>query len=224
MFTLSPDTHLCLISETAIFLDVPGNRYVRLTRQQTEWLSRLLAELPPPGTEVSRFAERLVARGLLLSRQDGADAVRPTCRSLPVSSVYDLNSLQTASGGARLRFVQALLTGWMIGRRKTLLSAVSAARQWKARAAVHGEPQSDEILASVNRFHALQPYFFTAHEACLFRSLVLARYLTLMGVRPDWVFAVRLAPFEAHCWIEHDGVLLNERTDKAREYRAILAV
>lgn len=62
------------------------------------------------------------------------------------------------------------------------------------------------------------------HDACRFRSLVLMNYLTRSGIAPDWVFGVRLCPFSAHCWVEYNGVILNEDSDTVAEFRPIMSV
>jgi hypothetical protein len=51
--------------------------------------------------------------------------------------------------------------------------------------------------------------FLPVDDRCLLQSLVLARLMTVRGLDYDLVFSVgRDATFEAHCWVETDGVPL----------------
>jgi hypothetical protein len=45
-----------------------------------------------------------------------------------------------------------------------------------------------------------------------------------MGVSANWEFGVRPLPFSAHCWIEHDGMVLNDHLGHVSEYRKIMSV
>ncbi|WP_353440713.1 lasso peptide biosynthesis B2 protein [Sphingomonas faeni] len=53
---------------------------------------------------------------------------------------------------------------------------------------------------------------------CLPAATIAARFLQRRGIHVDIVFGVRSHPFEAHCWIEHDGVVLDDRLDKVLAY------
>ena len=61
----------------------------------------------------------------------------------------------------------------------------------------------------------------TRHDQCLVRSLALARYLACRDIAVDLVFAVRLHPFQAHCWIERGEWLVNDRADTIRHFTPI---
>jgi len=64
---------------------------------------------------------------------------------------------------------------------------------------------------------------------CLLRSLVLGWYLARLGVPFDLRLGVPAgkggaSAFEAHAWVEHAGVVLNDRQDIATEYRPFRAL
>lgn len=56
---------------------------------------------------------------------------------------------------------------------------------------------------------------------CLIQSIMLSHFLRLQGIPTELVFGVRTHPFEAHCWIEWDGHVLNDSIDHAGWYSAI---
>jgi len=56
---------------------------------------------------------------------------------------------------------------------------------------------------------------------CLPASLIAARFLKALGHDVEIVFGVRSHPFAAHCWIERNGVVLNDDLDRVRSYAPI---
>lgn len=59
---------------------------------------------------------------------------------------------------------------------------------------------------------------------CLWDSLALAFFLLRRKVQCEWVFAVQMQPFGAHCWIESGDVLLNDALEYARQFIPIIRV
>lgn len=58
---------------------------------------------------------------------------------------------------------------------------------------------------------------------CLPHSLCLRDFLGLHGIGADIVFGVRTHPFEAHCWVERDGHVLNDTADHVAWFTPIYA-
>lgn len=59
---------------------------------------------------------------------------------------------------------------------------------------------------------------------CFYRSFFLLAFLRRRGFDAAWVFGVRTWPFEAHCWLQVDDVVLDDRLDHVRTFTPILAV
>jgi hypothetical protein len=59
------------------------------------------------------------------------------------------------------------------------------------------------------------------HGNCLSRSLTLWWLLLRQGIESDLRIGVTLTPghFEAHAWIEHRSMVINDRPDVGRRYR-----
>lgn len=113
---------------------------------------------------------------------------------------------------------------WLLQKTRSFAQCLQTARKWKAKPLSVDPPDPAQTVRLCTTFLRLCPFFFTQRDACRFRSLCLVRYLTLSGINPNWVFGVRLDPFGAHCWVEHNGQILNEAPDTVREYRRILCV
>lgn len=56
---------------------------------------------------------------------------------------------------------------------------------------------------------------------CLVQSAMLRNVLTRHAVPHDWVFGVQTHPFEAHCWIEACGAVLNDSVEHISWYTVI---
>ncbi|MDV3455853.1 lasso peptide biosynthesis B2 protein [Sphingomonas sp. HF-S4] len=80
-----------------------------------------------------------------------------------------------------------------------------------------------EIAALARLARAAQP-FLPGTARCLGSSLFLLGVLHRRGLSARWVFGVRTYPFEAHCWVEHDGMILNDSLEHARSFTPIAAV
>ncbi len=58
---------------------------------------------------------------------------------------------------------------------------------------------------------------------CVPSSMLLLCYLRRHGIHAQWVFGVQTFPFEAHCWVEYDGVVLNDTLEHVCWYTPIAA-
>jgi hypothetical protein len=52
----------------------------------------------------------------------------------------------------------------------------------------------------------------------------LREWLDKAGLRPALVFAVRLDPFAAHCWLQHDELVLNDAVDRVGAFTPVLVL
>lgn len=78
-----------------------------------------------------------------------------------------------------------------------------------------------ETLRRASAFAALLPWA-PWPGACLQRAYLLRLFLRRGGCDADWVFGVRTWPFRAHCWLEAEGVVLNDDPALIRAYSPIL--
>ncbi len=57
---------------------------------------------------------------------------------------------------------------------------------------------------------------------CLFRTFFLLHFLMRFGHEADWVFGVKLFPFEAHCWLAQGPAPVGDRAAIVSRYMPIL--
>jgi hypothetical protein len=59
---------------------------------------------------------------------------------------------------------------------------------------------------------------------CLTDSITLLHWLARNGERATLVFGVKLDPFAAHCWVQTDGILLNDHAEHVERFTPVRAV
>ena len=88
----------------------------------------------------------------------------------------------------------------------------------------HLTPSAESELRRLTHvFRKLRP-LFPMDFLCLFDSMSLMEFLAQYGFYPDMIFAVKLDPWSAHCWLQYGTLALNQDFDEARAYRPIMAV
>lgn len=224
-YALSPHATYCEVSGALVFLDARNDRYLMLDRRQAALFHRLRGEAD--SESVSALAKRLVSSGILIQRREQTGTLDPFRWATPNSTISDLETAGFSDAflsTGTFRMAQAFAVCLAFKRTTHISSILSAARSWKMNAASKSATIGVSIDAVVYRFNTLSPLFYSSYDACLFRSILLLRYLTLHGVLADLVFGVRLSPFAAHCWIQHRRKVLNDHLESAASFTPILAV
>lgn len=141
--------------------------------------------------------------------RDGVVAISNADDELPPASRPPI----LASGPTGLAFLYSCRWAQRLIRARRLDMALDALASAK-----HGCVKPAKALA---RFADWRPWY-PARNVCLFDSLALSRFLQCAGVRFELAFGVRLAPFAAHCWVEAEGVVLNDEEAYCRSFTEIL--
>ncbi|MCW1430886.1 lasso peptide biosynthesis B2 protein [Novosphingobium sp. JCM 18896] len=189
-----------------MFLDVAADRYFCLGRETEAAWRAALAGTPDPDQVALLERRRLT--------------VSPPCPgAIATASQLD----QAATRSADVRRMAALASGiWTARRclrRDGLAGGLEALRHARRRAARRAPPTGE--LSQIARDFARLALFITPHNQCLPHSLALATHLAARGHRPELVVGVRMGPFRAHCWVECDGSLVNDRYERVRSYAPI---
>ncbi|MEJ5976594.1 lasso peptide biosynthesis B2 protein [Novosphingobium sp. PS1R-30] len=203
----SSTVSFCEVQDRFVFLDVATDRYFCLGRETEAAWRAVLAGTPDPGQAALLKQRRL--------------AVSPPCpRAIATASLLD----QAATRSVDVLTMAALVCSiWRTRarlRRGGLAGGLEALRQARRRAP-RRTPRGFGDLGSVARDFARLALFVTPHNQCLPHSLALAIHLAHRGHQPELVFGVRLGPFRAHCWVECEGHLVNDRYERVRAYAPI---
>jgi hypothetical protein len=193
---LARGVHAVIADERAVFLDTGRDRYFKLDLSQTRILSG------PNSEQRTRLVGGLVQKGLAADRTDPAppESVRP-------------QPARSGDGG-----VAEVLGACAWAAKKLRCSSFADVVNWARRSRqADALPRNDLI----ERFLSRRP-FYPRNYNCLFDSLALAHFLRLRGAAGDWVFGVRGLPFAAHCWIEVEGLPVNDEAGFVAPYQPIL--
>lgn len=201
--TLRPGIHAALADNRIVILDVERDRYLRIDRRRSLSLTTIV------NTEVLEITAALAARGLTTEPARAQPGARSLNASAFESRAFDASKLP----GVLAACVWAARTQKRL-EFAGLLRAVRRPRQLRDK----------RLLPSlVENFLHCRP-LYPKDYACMFEALALLRYLAQRGHWASWVFGVRGAPFAAHCWLERDGVVLNDEPDAVAPYARIMAV
>lgn len=226
-FQLAENVHFCEVDGAIVFLNAAKDRYLGLSEAQTEWFRNLIELGDEDSVDQSTllFANRLCDLELVAMGADASPLRFPPTRP-PACSSIPFNGCASAKVSARTwsRFLRAIWGSWLLEKRTNFGGVLDVVREWKANCRSRDDRDLDSVVEKCLHFHFLTPFFFSTRNECRYRSLSLLRFLTLYGIATDWVFGVRSAPFAAHCWIEHNGVVLNDDAENTRQYKTIMSV
>jgi len=219
-YALSSTASFAMIGGQAIFLDLRSDRYLALAPEQHAALEAAISQPDSRDATLSSL-EPLVRAGLLVEAEGShvlnpcAHAARPRTSALDYAP-KNLSLIQFTGAVRSLLVTKARL------RYGALNNAVDRLRRRKQRYACGNMP-AEQLHAVVAAFDKTR-MILSPHRQCLPRSLALAHRLTGLGFRVDLVFGVAINPFNAHCWVQHNDVVLNDRLEHVSGYVPILVV
>lgn len=208
----------CVHGDEPIFLDRLNDRYFQLGASAS---STFLSLTRGVTRDIDGGAERLVERGLLTT-----DATRGQSLAQPSIPPVEREALEEARPiwsdlAATPSVAVSLFRAMRLLRRSSfdaMLSRLAIPREEAA-----GKNAQADVEALSRRFDAARSFVPVA-PLCLPDSLGLIDYLARRGHRVQLVLGVKTRPFVAHCWIQRDGVLLNDLLERVRLYTPILAI
>lgn len=84
-------------------------------------------------------------------------------------------------------------------------------------------PAEAGLIAQATRFLAARRYL-PSKPNCLVDSLALMRFLGPLAAGTTLIFGVKLEPFSAHCWVQLERLLLNDRSDYVERFAPVRTV
>jgi hypothetical protein len=87
-------------------------------------------------------------------------------------------------------------------------------------AAIYDAACSSTLIGAFNMLRPLYPRPYL----CLFDSLALLEFLAGYHFFPHIVFGVVADPFEAHCWLQEGGTIINDDLERVGKYKPILSI
>ena len=236
-YLLAPHVYPCVCGQHVILMDLERDKYVavvpghRLAGWVRGWpvTAEQASDVPDsPDGGADALVSQMLAHGMLVTDPHVGKPAVPVATARPQRTLieFDLDIRPQARAGHLLRFGKSCLEAQLSLKLRPIQSIVEAVRERKARHVSRDPQPADPVRLRplVTAFTRLRPLFYTLRSACLLDSLTLLHFLSADGVCPDWVFGVKTEPFDAHCWVQHGEVLLNDVPDRVRQYSPILVV
>lgn len=105
-------------------------------------------------------------------------------------------------------------------RGRSFAQLLHAARSGPSPHLQDGPADLYELLEGFQRWAPYAPVTYK----CLLRSFLLLRVLHRHGQDAAWVFGVTTWPFEAHCWLQVEDVVLDDEFDRVARYTPIMVL
>lgn len=236
-YALANHVFVCLQDEHVVFLDVRNDRYFSLEAARTSGLGELVCGWPvgapaalanADAAAASQLAAQLSDKGLLTSELCVGKQATPAGCDPPVEEIYTDAWDESPSIDFRKssEFLAAALFATFTLRFVSFERMIRQAKQSAARMPADARTRfdRDQVRDLVATFVTLRPYFFTARDACLFEALTLGRFLRRFGFDSRWVFGVQARPFAAHCWLQREGIVINDTVEHVSRYKPIMVV
>ncbi|PKP92523.1 MAG: hypothetical protein CVT77_08680 [Alphaproteobacteria bacterium HGW-Alphaproteobacteria-16] len=212
-YTLREGLTFCRVDGRFVFLDLPRDRYFCLSPKADEAFLDITAGRSP------RSMMPALRDGLLCEAANGA---RPIACAAPAPRV----SMQERSDTVAWTSVLGALSRrsacriWLRSRSLQLVLDGLKARKSSRAAVVLPAEKVSRVAAAYRR----AGMFVSAQDQCLATSLAVAWELAGYGAAPHLVLGVKLRPFQAHCWVQIDDVVVNDQLDTVRLFTPILIV
>lgn len=203
----TPTVLLTLVGDDAVLLDIARDAYFCLPGAAGAWRELQAGEA---SGDAGQLAEVLAAAGYVQR-----ESPRETRREAPLRDLRDAPWPEVRAADV-----------WRLGR-----AWVDYLRHYRGRPFAHllryataarpagGGP---EVVRAARAFERLAVWLPVSGK-CLVRSFLLLRFLHHSGLTAEWVFGVAVWPFKAHCWVEADGVALDDAPERLAAYVPILA-
>jgi len=219
-FALRQGISFCRVGNRIIFLDILADRYFCLApgaeRHFSAWV-----EGGDPAPQDAQL-QGLLAHGLLTPSTSSQAPTACGAIRIPQTSILDLG-LPAPGGAATIR----ALCGLTYMRLRLKTTGLGRTLAWLSRRKA-GLPTSsmpsDAHVAQIMAGFIGASRFATQLDNCLAHSLAVASTMIAKDLQPDIVLGVQLGPFSAHCWVQHDDRLVNDRFDMVRTFTPILVL
>ena len=221
-YQVAPGKHYCYSGPYCVILDLPVDKYLGLSVEQTRVFRELASGTPPEALSERKIADELIAAGLFCTGSPRAAAgfgVASISRasSAAFSSPHVPFSIPSAKHTAA--FFSAVSRTRSLRRRASFQALIERVRNRRPQVPDADRAVPDETLID---FANLRTLTYTKRDECFFDSLALIEYLATLRYFPNWVIGVATHPFMAHCWVQNGRRLLNDSVLRTRLYTPIL--
>lgn len=226
-YFLSRQAHVCVANDTVVILDSATGKYLSIDKDRAAGLGSVILDWPIESTNCTAPAllQSLVDRCLITRDPKLGKSATPPRVQLPTSWLRDgqPRGRPKIAVGDFCRFsistAYALFSKRFVPFRHTVSRVQSRKQAWR-----HRRFDTEELALLVRVFDWLRPLGFKKTDECFLYCLALSEFLAKYGIYPTWVFAVRVRPFAAHCWLQYGDQALTDIPFNLRRLVPILVL
>lgn len=224
---LPPHVYCCQRGDAFVFLDLKQDEYTLIMGDAAATLAELTIDAGSTASARRSLEplQELIRAGLLTTDPKAGRIFTATRSTLAIQPLLDseITSRPKVKLSHVYNFIAACTTAAVRLRWSRIQNTVSAVATRKARHASRQRVDLDEARKLAAIFHRLRA-LFPFNYLCLFDSLALVEFMARHDMFPDWVFGVKLEPWGAHCWIQHQEFTFNETVEEAADYTPIMVI
>jgi len=214
----------CISNNEIIFLDAKRDNYYSFPLPASKLLAPLaetrsldiskLTTLPEGNVFIENgILTKLIKEKMLICKQDNRKLFSSRQYHKPLSDCSNAHftpfypiTFQYVLLFLRA-FFWAILTTKILGIYQTL--EITAKKRTNIRKNKPSITEGD-LQEIMQIFRQIRIFFYTARNHCYFDCAVLSRFLKDSGYDAVWVFGVKTDPFEAHCWVQVNEVVMTD--------------
>ena len=212
-FTLRDGLSFCRTEGQTIFLDLNADRYFGLRPA----LNQAFGCLIDADSIDDRHGDTLLEAGIIVRSSIG-DRPVPCPRNQPSEAGIPMDKPRASAAHVASALTRRL---WWRARLRKLpfIRNIRSIEQRKLGVAEQAAPY--HRLTHLDQAYRRAAMILSARDQCLATALSLASWLMALGIRPDLVLGVKLNPFQAHSWVEVDGMVIADDPDTIRPFSPI---
>lgn len=237
-----PDyVHFATESDKAVFLDLRKDQYSLLIGDQARTFSALVSSAPDPGHRVllanpstctsdstdiqDDVLTDLLQNGLLCLHTSASTELISPVPQVPQDNLLDPlqpRNTEISPHDLWVFLVSCAIAKWRLSS-TNIENTVRTIRRRKLLNEGAISLDMDKARKLVSIYRQLRPLI--PHDyLCLFDSLSLLEFLARHNCYPNWVFAVQLEPWGAHCWVQAGTTAFNEDFEWASTFLPVMSV
>jgi len=215
---LSNRYRFCVANNRVVLLDLDNGTYSCLP-DGVDQAFRHLADGGKGTDEVIRALQPLIDDNILWIDFGGHGLPGIEKVPRPTSSLFDEIQHELPLAPNIPRLASRFLREWTVDR----LPLTQTLRLLARRRPAPKRQIDDPVVRKTLRAHLATRRWLATRDRCLPWSAALVDILRDHGGDARLVIGVRTAPWSAHAWAEHEGMVLNDSLDNVSPYTPILA-
>lgn len=238
IYYLHGHVYACLSSGEIIFLDAKQDNYYTLPFDESRYLRPLTRDRYLIVNDIATQNEQEDARKKVVIKHllDSGllSTQKPEMPDFQIPKYLKTHSdcsrahfevFHSVTPTAIFNFIRAFTMSVIYTKFFGLYYTLRSTARHRVKSKKREQTWSEEHLQSTMQiFRHIRTFFYTAKNQCYFDCSVLTRFLKYHGYDAKWVFGVKTDPFEAHCWVQVEGVVMSDWQLNIYRFTPILLV